>query len=312
MKVYAAFHKDDAVVKKSSSGGMFIALSDVFLESGDAVAGAVYDYSTHTVKHIVCDNKESRDCCCGSKYVQSYIGKNVYVEVENILKEGRRVLYTGVPCQISAIKKYLEVKRIDTTNLFTCEILCHGAGSPGIWNRFINSLEKNKKVKISSINFKDKRKGWLNPICIASDGNKEFFLRGYTWMYFSDNILRPSCYSCRYSCETRFSDVTIGDFWKVKKKAPDMYNSKGTSFILSNTPKGDELISAISDSLKIKEVSFEDVKQNNLTRPTVKGKHRDRIMKDYASKKTGAFTAKWMTVLGVDKGLEKLKKKLSR
>ena len=59
-------------------------------------------------------------------------------------------------------------------------------------------------------------------------------------------------------------------------------------------------------------VSFEDVKQNNLTRPTVKGKHRDRIMKDYASKKTGAFTAKWMTVLGVDKGLEKLKKKLSR
>ena len=49
-----------------------------------------------------------------------------------------------------------------------------------------------------------------------------------------------------------------------------------------------------------------------MTRPTVKGKHRDRIMKDYVSKKTGAFTAKWMTVLGVDKGLEKLKKKLSR
>ena len=46
----------------------------------------------------------------GSKYVQSKIG-NTYKLAEQFLKEGRKVLFSGTPCQIAGLKRYLR-KRV--------------------------------------------------------------------------------------------------------------------------------------------------------------------------------------------------------
>lgn len=62
----------------------------------------------------------------GSKYVQSKIGDS-FKQVEYFLKQGRMVLFSGVPCQIAALKLYLQ-KEYD--NLLTVDVICHGVPSP--------------------------------------------------------------------------------------------------------------------------------------------------------------------------------------
>lgn len=304
--VYASYHKDADEVEKSSSGAMFTAFSDFILNNNGLVVSAAYDYSEHKLKHIICQNKEERDLCRGSKYIQSYINKDIYKEVEQALNNRKMVLYMGMPCQIAAVKNYLKIKNIDSEYLYTCDILCHGVGSPGIWDSFINYLEKSKKTKIKFLTFKDKRNGWKNPICIARDEKKEYSLRKYSWLYFSNAIMRPSCYSCKYTTTNREGDITIGDFWKIKSKYPEMYNSRGTSFAIVNTEQGKRLFNKIKSELVYKECKMEDCIQNNMNKPTEKGRYHNSIMNDYKKGKKVVFFKKWGLILF----LERIKKKV--
>ena len=215
---YAAYHKEEKELEKSSSGAIFIAISDYVLKNNGVVIAASYNYETHKLEHIICKNNSEIDSCRGSKYIQSYIDKKIYMSVENYLNENKMVFYIGMPCQIAAIKKYLSLKKVNMKTFFTCDILCHGVGSQGIWNKFINYIEEKEKMKVTYLSFKDKRNGWMHPLCIAKGFQKEVSLRGYSWLYFSDSIMRPSCYNCKYSNINREGDITIGDFWKIEKK----------------------------------------------------------------------------------------------
>lgn len=65
----------------------------------------------------------------GSKYVQSDMA-GCFVEVKHDLKKRKKVLFTGTPCQVAAIKKYLSRDNIDVSGLYTVDIVCHGAPGP--------------------------------------------------------------------------------------------------------------------------------------------------------------------------------------
>lgn len=179
-KIYAAYHKNPEEIEKSSSGAMFAALSDAILEQGGKIIGARYNYVSHKLEHMVCQTPEERDLCRGSKYIQSHITGGTYKILERELVNGTPILYVGTPCQIAAFKQYLVVKNIHTNGIYTCDILCHGVGSPGVWNKFIQW----KNARIDFLTFKDKRNGWKKPICVAKEGRKEISLRGYSWLYF--------------------------------------------------------------------------------------------------------------------------------
>ena len=107
----------------------------------------------------------------GSKYVQSRIG-STYKEAESFLKQNRKVLYSGTPCQIAGLKKYL---RKDYDNLFCVDVICHGSPSPGIWKSYLETvlvrpkgvvgrnsvlLSLKEKPVLTGISFRDKRLGW--------------------------------------------------------------------------------------------------------------------------------------------------------
>lgn len=288
-KIYAAYHKNPEEVNKSSSGAMFTALSDVILKNNGKIIGGGYNYVTHRLEHIVCQTPEERDSCRGSKYIQSHIERNIYKVLEAELTNGTLLLYVGTPCQVAAVKQYALVKKLNTESLITCDILCHGVGSPGVWSKFLEW--KNKEFDY--LTFKDKRMGWLRPRCIAKSGNKITSLRGYSWLYFSDAIMRPVCYECNYASADRGGDFTIGDFWKVRSKVPEMYNPRGTSFIMINTDKGLDFFESVKDSLIYKEVTADDVMQNNMCRPTGKSCYRSEVMQDFRSKSPAEFFWKW-------------------
>ena len=105
IKTYAAKNKDEIVRLQSSSGGIFTLLATKTINNGGIVFGAKFNEQWE----VVHDSAETIDDLAkfrGSKYVQSRINDN-YIKVEQFLKQGRQVLFSGTPCQIAGLKKYL-------------------------------------------------------------------------------------------------------------------------------------------------------------------------------------------------------------
>ena len=250
---YACINKDRDVRMKSSSGGVFSLLAEYILDQGGVVFGAAFSESSTEVRHVCIEKKEELSFLRGSKYVQSRIG-DTYKEAERFLKEGRSVLYTGTPCQISGLKSFLQ-KDYDT--LYTQDLICHGAPSPLVWKRYL--LEKNRPVQ--TVSFRDKRKGWLDySISLRYtdqiEENKSFsndlFMKGF----LTNIYLRPSCYQCNAKGLRRCSDITLADFWEVEELMPELFDDKGTSLVLVHSEKGRHLLKSVQDKMIMRETDL--------------------------------------------------------
>jgi hypothetical protein len=118
------------VLDNSTSGGIFTHISDIILDEGGVVFGHAYDETLKCICKIA-RTKEERNTFRGSKYVQSDMN-SVYEEIKNEVKIGKKVLVTGTPCQIDAVKNYFLNKIPDS--LFTMDVVCHGVPSPQIFS----------------------------------------------------------------------------------------------------------------------------------------------------------------------------------
>ena len=256
LATYAAKHKDTEIKLKSSSGGMFTALAEYILKQGGVVFGAAFDKDWQ-VCHQCTENIEDLDKLRRSKYVQSDIN-GTYKKAEEFLKAGRKVLFTGTPCQIAGLKNYL---RKDYDNLLTADIFCHGVPSPAVWAKFLN--ENFDISKIRAINFREKRLAWnifylsflLDDGILYANGMKKTFLekiydkfqirKRISYAYYNsflsgflENLfLRISCHYCRFR-GFAVSDFSLGDLWG---KWPEIISTEdtktGISLITVNTTK---------------------------------------------------------------------------
>ena len=116
-----------AVRKDSTSGGAFTAIAEYVLEGGGVVYGAAMDGHQH-LRHIPCFRKEDLWQLRGAKYVQSDLD-GVFREIREALKT-RPVLFSGTPCQVDGLYRFLGCR---PENLTTCDLVCHGVPSPGVW-----------------------------------------------------------------------------------------------------------------------------------------------------------------------------------
>ena len=147
--IFAFSNKSEDIRLKSSSGGAFSLLAELVLSQGGVVFGAAYD-NNWEVAHTYIERIEDLDMLRRSKYVQSRIG-DTYKQAKNFLKEGRKVLFTGTPCQISGLRHYL---RKDYENLITMDFVCHSAPSPKVWRKFLREQYARKGVAGKNTVFK--------------------------------------------------------------------------------------------------------------------------------------------------------------
>lgn len=132
-KVLAAKNLNEEERMCSSSGGVFFLLAGDVIHRGGVVFGAVYDADWE----VVITHAETLGAVrpmMGSKYLQART-ETAFRDAERYLKQGREVLFTGSPCQIAGLRKFL---RKDYPNLLTVDFLCHGVPSPGVWRRYLN------------------------------------------------------------------------------------------------------------------------------------------------------------------------------
>ena len=249
--VYAAWNNDDVIRKDSTSGGVFSLLAEDTLESGGVVYGAAFDGKLH-LRHTACFSKEELWRFRGAKYVQSDL-RGVYREIREHLKT-RPVLFSGTPCQVDGLYSYLGSR---PENLTTCDLVCHGVPSPGVWEDFIADVQKQKKKEVQTVRFRNKVAGWKDSelTVLYGDGSVDsapLYRTEYGRAFGRSLFLRRSCYRCPYASMTRPGDFTMGDFWGLRPDELPEQQEKGVSLLLVNTPHGSHAF----DRLPLQRVSF--------------------------------------------------------
>jgi len=280
--LYGARCKDIREVEKSRSGGVFAVVSDYILERGGAIYGAGLD-SSFRVIHKRATNRIERDELRGSKYVQSDI-RGIFGAVSVDLKNGLDVLFSGTPCQTAGLQSFLSLRRIDSSRLFVCDIVCHGVPSPYIWRDYLNYIRRKEGQDIINVNFRDKKKfGW--------SAHKESFRLAdtytytYTYTFYQHIMFRHSCGVCPYTNVRRTGDMTFADYWGWEKTGSHLNDDdKGISLIFLNTPKGRDMFENIKDKLYIVPTTIEQSLQPNLQHPSQIHPKRLQFENDYIKK----------------------------
>lgn len=257
--VYGAYTKDVSVLLESSSGGIFSCLADYIVQHQGIVYGAVFNASWE-VKHI--GSNEPNVICRmrGSKYLQSDMA-GVFESIKSDILAGKKVLFTGTPCQCAAIRAFFTAKNLSQTNLLVVEILCDGVNSPLIWKDYLKYITNNGIV--SNVQFRNKSSGWKEKTMVIQyehrdSNNLKPIIHTYSKSYRDDffaqlfgchYILRQSCYECRFAKEDRIADLTIGDFWAYDRLPNEIVSENGVSLVLVNTAKGNALFNKVKERL---------------------------------------------------------------
>ena len=169
ISTFAAISKNRNQAKNSASGGIFAAIAQYVINNNGIVYGAAFDDSWN-VKHIGIEHIEDLIKLQGSKYTQSNTD-TTFIEVKKMLALGKQVLYSGTPCQIAGLKKYLGK---DYTNLITIDIICHGVPSNKMFKDYLSYLEAKNNAKIQNFKFRDKKTGWgINGSVVFLKQNKK-------------------------------------------------------------------------------------------------------------------------------------------
>lgn len=280
LKAYGVKHKDEKERLTSRSGGVFVALSDYILNQNGVVYGAELT-KNFTVIHSRATNKEERNKFKGSKYIQSDMA-NIIKSVEQDLKANKKVLFSGTPCQVSAVKACIRGKYKD--NLYTCDLICHGVPSETIFQKFLKYIEEKQNKKIKNFIFRDKRFGWESHYeTFIFEDDTELTTQYFRNLFYGHHILRPSCYNCNYANTHRPADITIADFWGIDKVNPKFMDRNGVSLVIINNEKGKEIFEQIKEDITTINCSLEDcVKYTyTLTNATPITENRQEFWEDY-------------------------------
>ncbi len=256
-KTFAAWNNSEDIRRISSSGGVFFEFCKKIIAEDGMVVGAAFDKNFNVNLEIV-DNLKGIRKLCGSKYAQASVN-GVFRQIKEKLHEGKKVLFSGTPCQCNALMSYLGN---DDGNLFLVDLICHGVPTKGVWERYYSNLSHKKKVV--NVSFRDKRNGWdtYGVSVTFEDGSEKYVgknINSYLQLFLNNVILRPSCYYCGAKDNNRRSDITIGDFWGYMG---DNVKDLGCSAIIVNTEKGSSFLQQIT-GLTLEEKDFDDLLKYN-------------------------------------------------
>lgn len=295
-QAYACINNNLNIRMNSSSGGIFYLLAKEILSRNGVVFGAAFN-DNFEVSHVMIDNDKDIYKLMGSKYVQSKLN-DIFYKVKQQLDLQKYVLFTGTPCQIEGLKSFL--KR-NYEKLYTQDIICHGVPSPLVWKKYIEyrkNVDKNPPIDIS---FRNKDNGWKN-FNMKFLYKENFYKKNmqddlYMTAFLKNTSLRDSCYNCKFKNNNISSDITLGDYWGIEYVHSDMFDDKGTSLVIINSSKGEELFNLISTKIQYKRTILnEAIKYNSAYSMPVKvdkkrkkffkyinEKSFDKLVKQYSS-----------------------------
>lgn len=320
-KAYVVKNSDREALKKSASGGVFALLAQWAFQKGGWIYGAAWTKELH-VEILPAENPQQIAGMHGSKYVYSH-SCQAYLHAAQQLKEGRTVVFTGLPCQIAALYGVLGGK--DLSNLYTVEIVCHGAGSEAVFDAYLEQQKQQRGTALWGINHTCKKRPWTNLIRKYleyrwADGTVtygDYSRDSYLSLYMHSICLNQVCYECPFAKVPRKADITIGDFMGYgvvkQRKTP---GKDGVSALWANTRKGAQLVEELQKAGKSlwEECSLEEcmIFNHGLWKPAAQPAARKAFFQDFKTMsydqlaKQYAGGWKYLLLNGVKQGICKV------
>lgn len=296
-KAYIAYAKNRKTSRLSASGGGFISVSSAFIEkTGGVVFGCEMNEGLLVLHSYAEQVFELKKFQC-SKYVQSDLN-DCYARAREFLRNGRKVLFSGLPCQIAGLRAFLGDSG-GADNLYTVELICHGVPSRIGFENYCRYIEKKYSGKLMGFRFRNKnlvhRSGFVMQYLLDDrkieivSGNEPFFS-----LYGKGLLHRESCYRCRYAKRERVADITLGDCAsRTMTRGPFPYEPVST--VLVNSGKGAELFSYAGDKMKTTEMNYEKEAATNkqLSAPSERPADRDKVALAMAEGRVGELVAQY-------------------
>ena len=213
---------------------------------------------------------------------------NVYSEVKRNLLKGEKVLFSGTPCQVDGLKRFLG--KYNEQDLMLIALVCHGVSSPVAFARYLQEVEKENNSSVLGVRFRDKRisNGTLShrfTTLTLKDGREISSTDDLYTAAFGIGVMdRESCYCCPYASPSGAGDVTIGDFWGIEKTVPHLSSeiSKGISLIIPHTEKAVNLMTELSEFMLLEKIPLKSAvndRQRQLQMPIERPKMRDTFLR---------------------------------
>lgn len=282
LKTYAGYSVREEVISGCTSGGFATALSEVILDDGGVVFGVKYSDDFIKAEYVRVDSPCDLRALMGSKYVQSEKGY-IFKDVKAVLNEGRKVLFVGCPCDVSALKLYLGK---EYEGLYTCELVCMGVTSYRIAEEYKKYTEKKNRAKLVSINARSKKNGWfVSNLEEKFDNGKTKYTALYASYYgYGFQVYnRPSCFNCRFRDKNGVADFRVGDFWGIKE-TDEFWNGRGVSCIFVRSEKGLGLVPQITEKdFKFFETDYKTATESNMSSLKNKSQHYIELRERFAA-----------------------------
>lgn len=293
---FGGYIKDEQIKFESTSGGAFSAIVNTFSDENYVIFGA--ESKGLLVWHSFITDKKDLAKFRKSKYSQSKMGKS-YQQVKEFLNDGKKVLFSGTPCQIAGLKAFL--RNVNRDHLLTVEVICEGVPSPLYVRKYEQSLKKKYGTVIQSIDYRYKGCSllgyhkWDFEIMRTTNmmkNNERKIIEKDRWfnpfwsVWLKHLMSRPSCYECPFATTERVADISLGDLWGVHLYCPELYGKNGgASLAVANTDKGKKILQASESKMYGHELRFEEALkyQSPMRKHIDSNPDRKRFMQDLKS-----------------------------
>lgn len=263
--VFGGYSKNKDIRFQSTSGGAFSEIVETFCDDNYVIFGAAS--KGLDIYHSYIFDKKQLAVFRKSKYSQSKIGDS-YRKVKDFLISGKKVLFSGTPCQISGLVSYLG--SVDKSKLLTIEVVCEGVPTPLYVRKYDESIHRKYGGSIASLDYRYKGKSifgngkWDFEIMeTVTDNHKKIYKDRWFnpfWSIWLQHLMsRPSCYNCKFTEKGRVADITLGDLWGVHIYCPELYGKNGgASLVICNTEKGKTVFKKASERMFGHELILDD------------------------------------------------------
>ncbi len=263
--VHTGYVKQDNEIKKSASGGIATAISQGFVLGNGIVYGVRYSKDFSEVYYSRAETLLELEMFRTSKYCSSK-KNDIFQKVLTDLRDGHRVLFVGLPCEIAALHNLVRDK---DDNLYTIELVCHGVTSPRVQKEVVANLCLQRgDFEMQEFSVRYKKEGWKPYFIFAKFGSSENFITPFRTSDYGvafHYLKRPSCNHCRfkYSDDTYGlqADITLGDNHGVRSDDPS-YNHWGSSVVFVHSEKGKELLSDCEGFINLFDATVSKVGHN--------------------------------------------------
>lgn len=257
MPLYAVYAKDRGLLQSVTSGGVADLLAKQLIKDGFLCVGVDYDNEKDIAFHSTASSIRETDAFRGSKYIQSY-SFSAFKELVNGCMNHRYAVF-GTPCQIYAVDKYLNLRKI-RDQFILIDLYCHGCPSLYVWQKYMKEIKAlMPNTKFDAVTFRDKIKGWGNYVVVAAEKDVKVFVSSpkkdeFYELFFSDQILNEACSDCKLRSTMAYTDIRLGDFWGKRYAM----NTEGVSAVSLVTERGKSLFDSILDIVIYKKHSYDD------------------------------------------------------